>query len=69
MIDKMPGMSSVLEIDFKINMEKNTIGKSVISGAIAISIPLILLPFRVSEMTIVNKGPGAIPAARPKVMP
>ena len=62
-------MSSVLEIEFRINMEKKTIGKSVISGAMAISIPLILLPFKVSEMTIVNKGPGAIPAARPKVMP
>ena len=62
-------MNSVLDIEFRINMEKKIIGKSVISGAIAISIPLILLPFRVSEMTIVNKGPGAIPAARPKVMP
>ena len=50
-------------------MENRTMGKSVMSGVMAINTPFILLPFRVSEMTIVNKGPGAIPAARPKVIP
>lgn len=68
-MDKTPNMNSVLEKNFRIYMDKKTIGKSVISGAMAINIPLILSPFKVSEMTIANKGPGVIPAARPKVIP
>ena len=68
-MDKIPSMKSVFENDFRIYMEKKTIGRSVMSGEMAINMPLNLLPFRVSEMTIVNKGPGAIPAARPKVIP
>ena len=68
-MDKIPRIKSVFENDFRINMDKKTIGKSVISGAMAINIPLILFPFKVSEMTIANKGPGAIPAARPNVIP
>ena len=68
-MDKIPGINSVVENDFRMYIEKMTIGKSVMSGAIAIKIPLILLPFNVSEMTIANKGPGAIPAAKPKVIP
>lgn len=68
-MDKIPRNNSVLWNEFKINMDKITIGKSVINGATAMSIPFTLLPFNVSEMTIVNKGPGATPAARPKVIP
>ena len=68
-MDNIPITKSVSENDFKIKTEKRTIGISVISGAMAMKIPFILLPFSVSEMTIANKGPGAIPAARPKVIP
>ena len=50
-------------------IEKKTIGISVMSGANAMAMPLNLFPLMVSEITIVNKGPGAIPAARPKVIP
>lgn len=39
------------------------------SGDSAMAIPFRLFPFIVSEMTKANKGPGAIPAARPKDIP
>jgi hypothetical protein len=67
--DNIPSMMSALETELNIRMERITIGRSVMSGARAIKIPLILLPRRVSEMTRDNKGPGAIPAPRPRVMP
>ncbi len=50
-------------------MEINTIGRSVKRGARAIKIPFSLFPLSVSETTRDNKGPGAIPAARPREMP
>lgn len=68
-MDKIPITKPVFGNEFKIKTEKKTIGMSVISGAMAMKIPFILLPFSVSEMTIASKGPGAIPAARPKVIP
>lgn len=67
--DKIPRMRSALETELKIRMETITIGRSVMSGARAMSMPLSLLPRSVSEMTRDNKGPGAMPAPRPRVTP
>ena len=44
-------------------------GISVINGAMAIFKPSLLLCLRVSEMTMVNRGPGDIPAVSPKTAP
>ena len=68
-MNKIPTTKSAFENDLIIKMENSTIGKSVINGAKAINIPLRLSPFKVSEITIASKGPGAIPAARPNVHP
>ena len=68
-MDINPRMKSVFDKDWRKNMEKKTMGKSVMTGTKAINIPFILFPFKVSEMINVVKGPGAIPAARPNVIP
>jgi len=44
-----------------------TIGKSVIRGEIATFTPSFFPYFKVSEKTRARRGPGAIPAARPKL--
>ena len=51
------------------NIDSNTMGISVTSGALATSMPAFLSCFNVSEMTSVNKGPGNIPAANPNRIP
>lgn len=68
-IDMIPNIAEFVERESRRSIEPTMIGKSVISGAIAIKIPLSRLPLRVSEMTRDNKGPGAIPDARPNVIP
>ena len=68
-MDNNPRMKSVFDMDCNMNMENKTIGRSVMNGTKAINIPFILFPFKGSEMIRVVKGPGAIPAARPNVMP
>ena len=60
---------SKLAILERMKMVSKTIGISVISGAIAIFTPSVLLCLRVSEMTRVNKGPGDIPAVSPNTAP
>ena len=57
------------EKDCKRYIDTITMGRSVISGASAMRMPLSLFPRSVSEMTKDNKGPGAMPAPRPRVMP
>lgn len=68
-MDKDPRTKPVCDIDCRKYIEKKTIGKSVMRGTRAINTPFVLFPFKVSEIIKADKGPGAIPAARPNVMP
>ncbi len=65
----IPKTISKLDILERRTMVNSTMGISVINGATAIFTPSLLLCFRVSEMTRVNRGPGDIPAVSPNTAP
>ena len=67
--DIRPTIDSKWDSREKMIVVAKTIGISVISGAHATLIPSFMLYCSVSLITKINKGPGEIPALKPKIIP